>query len=73
MSGQRVTRDGNEWASRFKVVRKQACSTVKHITRPASNVARMGVDVQLCFSPVSSDFLQLTVSGGNAVVSWNPF
>lgn len=49
-----------------------ACGASSSITRPAGNIARLNVPTQMCALPYSSVFwLQLTVSGGSAQVSWN--
>lgn len=49
-----------------------ACSASSNISRPAGNIARLNVPTQLCVLPYSTVFwLQLTVSGGSARVTWN--
>lgn len=49
-----------------------ACSASSSITRPAGNIARLNVSTQMCVLPYVTVFwLQLTINGGSAQVSWN--
>ncbi|MGH1524733.1 hypothetical protein ACRAWC_12115 [Leifsonia sp. L25] len=49
-----------------------ACSASPSLNRPAANIARLNVAAQMCALPYATVFwLQLTVSGGSARVSWN--
>lgn len=51
-----------------------ACGASPSLSRPAGNIARLNISAQMCVLPYSTAFwLQLTVSGGSARVSWNDF
>ncbi|WP_171924980.1 hypothetical protein, partial [Ralstonia sp. 3N] len=51
-----------------------ACGASPSLGRPAGNIARLNIATQMCVLPYSTLFwLQLTVSGGSARVSWNDY
>ncbi|QNE36150.1 hypothetical protein [Leifsonia shinshuensis] len=51
-----------------------ACGASPSLSRPAGNMARLNIATQMCVLPYSTVFwLQLTVSGGSARVSWNDY